>query len=486
MESSYSSQVELNSASEKTLRIPVSEFPSQLSYLSVATFFEYVLLQSLGRTLVTRDLSGKIVGDIAESWSVSSDYREFLIRIRPGQFFSDGSIIGADDVVYTLSRIRKSTTPLIHYQNPKNIIKVAKLDGTSVGIGLLLPEPGFLLKLMHPEFSIVPTGYCDDSEIENRFCVTAGAYRVIEVGDGKFSLSRNQFFPLGSSGAPAVELVSFHSMDDLENLLKQHEVNYYLPSTLMTANHHTNLLDNGWRYRNSLLGFCNFISINPRSKSLQSRANRLFVLDILSGLMVDWVPYHPFLQAAGQVFLGNGPGRLSGNDIADLSGERRREMKPFNDRIQLSFLVQERFEFLDSVLAKLAEAGIDVAVTRYSSFAQYSDFVSGGNFDLVNANNDFSAIDLLESICVTFNEHRPLIFLDTDSSIHSLIARASICSDDFERQQIIRLIGAEILCQGYAAPIYHFVIGDYAGPGIDCSALSKVEPDFRLWRILVS
>ncbi|WP_432970635.1 ABC transporter substrate-binding protein [Dactylosporangium sp. CA-233914] len=57
-------------------------------------------------TLTERDDSGKIVGSLAQSWTVSPDGKTYTFTLRQGVEFSDGSPITPDDVKYSIERAK--------------------------------------------------------------------------------------------------------------------------------------------------------------------------------------------------------------------------------------------------------------------------------------------------------------------------------------------------------------------------------------------
>jgi peptide/nickel transport system substrate-binding protein len=57
-------------------------------------------------TLIQQDASGKWVGALAESWSVSSDGKTYTFKLRSNDGFSDGSKLTANDVVFTFDRLK--------------------------------------------------------------------------------------------------------------------------------------------------------------------------------------------------------------------------------------------------------------------------------------------------------------------------------------------------------------------------------------------
>ena len=54
----------------------------------------------------------KVVGDVAESWTVSDDGMTYTFKIKPGPKFASGNPITAEDVAYSLQRaVKLDKTP---------------------------------------------------------------------------------------------------------------------------------------------------------------------------------------------------------------------------------------------------------------------------------------------------------------------------------------------------------------------------------------
>lgn len=58
-------------------------------------------------TLVTYDKSGKLVGQLAETFEVAGDVKSINVLLRAGVVFHDGSPVTAQDVAYTLDRLKR-------------------------------------------------------------------------------------------------------------------------------------------------------------------------------------------------------------------------------------------------------------------------------------------------------------------------------------------------------------------------------------------
>jgi peptide/nickel transport system substrate-binding protein len=110
--------------------------------------------------LVTRTWDGKVVPEIAESWTNPAD-NVYEFKIRKGIKFHDGEKLDADDVVFTFERILQEGAIGGQSSPRKGLLgpleKVEKVDACTVRFTLKNPFPVFLQALVH--FQIVPKDY---------------------------------------------------------------------------------------------------------------------------------------------------------------------------------------------------------------------------------------------------------------------------------------------------------------------------------------
>lgn len=110
--------------------------------------------------LVTRTWDGKVVPEIAESWSNPAD-NIYEFKIRQGIKFHNGEKLDADDVVFTFERILQEGAIGGQSSPRKGLLgpleKVEKVDAYTVRFTLQNPFPVFLQALVH--FQIVPKDY---------------------------------------------------------------------------------------------------------------------------------------------------------------------------------------------------------------------------------------------------------------------------------------------------------------------------------------
>jgi len=117
----------------------------------------------------------KIVPGLAISWKVSGGNRIFIMKLRRGVKFHDGSLMTADDVVASSGVF------------PDPVSKVEKIDANTVKFTLEHPASNFLYTLAQVKFAIAPLSSVGEYE-RLRMGKVLGAFQP--VGSGPFKLTR--------------------------------------------------------------------------------------------------------------------------------------------------------------------------------------------------------------------------------------------------------------------------------------------------------
>lgn len=151
------------------------------------------VLRNLFDGLVTRDISGRVVPEMAESWRLVDD-RTWEFRLREGIRFHDGSPFTADDVKFTIDRI-------IHdgavggRSSPRRGLIAQVVGATCVDprtVRLTTSEPSPALVNMLPFIEIVPKA-CVERVGDARFAehpVGAGPFQFVEWRKGEHLMLR--------------------------------------------------------------------------------------------------------------------------------------------------------------------------------------------------------------------------------------------------------------------------------------------------------
>ncbi|MEP7157125.1 MAG: ABC transporter substrate-binding protein, partial [Betaproteobacteria bacterium] len=131
-------------ATAKTLRWAASSDVVTLDPHSTPDSFSDGMLHNLYERLLTRDKNYQVAPSLAVSWTVQSPTR-MRFALRSGVTFHDGTPFGADDVVFSLARMRKPTSN--HRATLAGIRDAVRIDDLTVDIITEYPLPTLLQQL---------------------------------------------------------------------------------------------------------------------------------------------------------------------------------------------------------------------------------------------------------------------------------------------------------------------------------------------------
>jgi peptide/nickel transport system substrate-binding protein len=137
-----------------------------------------------GLTHINADLIAE--PDLAESWEVSADGRQYTFSLRKGVTFHNGDAFDADDVLFTFNR-SKDPQKSIHARVLKNVEDLSKVDSHTVRFTLAKPQASFLVKTTERAsgraLSIVSRGALASMGDTN--------YGLMPVGTGPFKVTKH-------------------------------------------------------------------------------------------------------------------------------------------------------------------------------------------------------------------------------------------------------------------------------------------------------
>ncbi len=128
----------------QSIRLGLSSEPSSLDPQFSRTGNNQVVADHMFDRLVHTDANNQLVPGLAMSWR-SLDPLTWEVKLRPGVTFHDGKPFTAEDVVYSLERIRTITgSPAPFTQNIGAIDKVEVIDPTTLRFRTKRPTPQFM------------------------------------------------------------------------------------------------------------------------------------------------------------------------------------------------------------------------------------------------------------------------------------------------------------------------------------------------------
>ncbi len=141
------------------LKIVTANDPASFDLHQEASILALQAIAPAYNTLVTIDPdTGKIVGDLAESFEVSSDGRVFTFRFHPNIKWHDGTPFTAEDARYSFERMRKPPQGVRSPRAPNLdfIQSLEAVDGRTFRITLAVPNVAFLENLTASWFVVMP------------------------------------------------------------------------------------------------------------------------------------------------------------------------------------------------------------------------------------------------------------------------------------------------------------------------------------------
>ncbi|AGN16103.1 ABC transporter substrate-binding protein [Methanobrevibacter sp. AbM4] len=116
--------------------------------------------------------------DLATNYTISDDYKEYVVQIRPNVKFTDGSDLTAEDVAFTYNEAKKSGQSL----DLSSMLNATAVNDTTVKFTLNKSDSTFLDKMAY--IGIVPSdSYNNESYGSNP--IGSGPYKFVEWDKGQ-------------------------------------------------------------------------------------------------------------------------------------------------------------------------------------------------------------------------------------------------------------------------------------------------------------
>src|SRR5262245_7390077 len=198
-----------------TLRVALAGDPASLDMHQEQTFMVTIPLSPVYNTLVMFDPHGypKVIGDLAQSWTVAEDSMTYTFTLHKGIKFHDGSELTSADVKASWDKILSPPAGVVSPRKSQYefIKSIEAPDPYTVVFHLHYPAASFLQGIAHPANFIYAKKYLDQD---------ANYYKQKAMGTGPFKLKE---YVHGAS----IELVRnpnywkqrFHYMEGVKYLL---------------------------------------------------------------------------------------------------------------------------------------------------------------------------------------------------------------------------------------------------------------------------
>lgn len=147
------------------LRVAIAGDPPTLDMHQEQTFKVLIPLSTCYNTLLRFDPHGfpKIIGDLAESWTVSEDHKTYTFKIYQSVKFHDGDELTAADVVASFNKIIFPPKGVDSRRRSyfRMVQSVEQIDRYTLAFHLHYPSGSFLSFVAHPSMLIYAKKYLD-------------------------------------------------------------------------------------------------------------------------------------------------------------------------------------------------------------------------------------------------------------------------------------------------------------------------------------
>lgn len=166
--------------------------------------------------LMTLTSDYKLETCLAKEWAKQNE-TTYIIKLRDDRKWSDGNKFTAEDVRYTIDRLKDSDT--IYASNVKDVTTVEVVDDTTIRIILSQEVPFFEYNLTFP---ILSSKYYSDKEFNADIVpIGTGMYKVSEVQDTALILSKNEYYPESNNlKLDKITVTTYSSVGELYNSFK--------------------------------------------------------------------------------------------------------------------------------------------------------------------------------------------------------------------------------------------------------------------------
>lgn len=166
--------------------------------------------------LMTLTSDYKLETCLAKEWAKQNE-TTYIIKLRDDKIWSDGQKFTAEDVRFTIDRLKDSDT--IYSSNVQYVTSVEVVDDTTVRIILSQEVPFFEYNLTFP---ILSSKYYSDKEFNADIVpVGTGMYKVSEVQESALILSKNEYYPEANNlKLDKIIITIYSSIGELYNSFK--------------------------------------------------------------------------------------------------------------------------------------------------------------------------------------------------------------------------------------------------------------------------
>ena len=206
--------------------------------------------------LMRKDSNGKLVLDLASKYDISKDALTYTFTLKDNIYFQDGKPITADDVIFTINKMKDKTIKSPQKGN-WNGVNVEKIDDKTIQFILQQPYSSFL---ENTTLGIMPKHIWDGLPIElnnaNTNPIGSGPYKVKGVGkepSGIIDYYDLTSFKQFNLGQPYITNITLRFYPNEQSLIKALETNKVSQISSISPENAQILKEEGYKVESSIL-----------------------------------------------------------------------------------------------------------------------------------------------------------------------------------------------------------------------------------------
>ena len=209
--------------SRKSIVLQIPSLPTSFDPVNIRFMEHFMLLQAMCQSLIRIDEGGNLVGELAESWQLAPDGKKIHFWLKPNAKFSNGTIVIADDVAWSISRhlVETNKSAIGGYLSVAlDAEGVSAVGKNEIVFNLKHKYSQILYALGMPGFCITPKGYT----FPKQEIVGSGPMYIEKVlGNNSLKLS-SSFLYSKTPDLLSIELQSFDNFEHAEEDLEKERV----------------------------------------------------------------------------------------------------------------------------------------------------------------------------------------------------------------------------------------------------------------------
>lgn len=386
------------------LRLGIAEFDTINPILSQNRNVQDIA-KIIYEPLVALNVDYKAEPALATEWS-KIEGNCYLIKLREGVKWHDGTNFTARDVKFTIDTIKSENISTIYKNNLKDVVALDIVDNYTVKLTLNADIPFFEYNLTFP---ILSEAYYSGQDFitttKNKNPVGTGKYKVYAEEDGSLTLNQNkEYWNLQDNsndyGIKTVHIYMYSSMGEVYNSFKIGNIDLITTNNLYVENYIGTIGYNKKEYKGREYDLIAFNTENKVLSYPEVRKAISYAIDrsiIISNVYnnkyysADFpLDYSNWLYDKNSTSSGYNPAQVekvlteNGWELKNSTWQKKENYTTLrtNFTLVVNEANAERVSVAENIKEQLAKVGINITIRKSNNW-QYQNYMSNKNYDIL-------------------------------------------------------------------------------------------------------